>query len=81
MAHAEMSEGIFCCAYMFHRFGLPYNYAKLEDFTLPESCPCWSAPLRDPKQHPTRLDRIFTWQSHAGRFGGDGRIHQAHEVF
>jgi hypothetical protein len=37
MAHAEISEGVFFCASMLHRFGLPYDYAKLEEFTLPET--------------------------------------------
>ena len=81
MAHAELSEGVLYCASMLHRFGLPYDYAKLDYFTLPESCPCCSASLRDSNQHPTRPERIFTWQCHAGRCGGDGRRIQAHEVF
>ena len=39
MAHAEMSEGVLFTTDMLHRFGLPYNYAKMEDYVLPESCP------------------------------------------
>jgi hypothetical protein len=74
MAHAEMSEGVLFTSSMLHRFGLPYDYAKLEDFILPETCPCCSAPLRDLGQHPSRPDRIFTWQCQAGKCGGDGRI-------
>ena len=66
---------------MLYRFGLPYDYAKLEDFVLPESCPCCSAPLWDRNHHPAKLERIFTWQCHAGRWGGDGRRLQAGEVF
>ena len=81
MAHAELSEGVLFTSSMLHRFGLPYDFAKLEDFILPESCPCCSAPLRDPGLHPSRPDRIFTWQCHAGRCGGDGRRLQAHEVY
>jgi hypothetical protein len=54
MAHAEISEGVLFCASMLHRFGLPYDYAKVEDFTLPESCPCFSAPMWDPSRHPSR---------------------------
>ena len=81
MAHAEMSEGVLFTFAMLHRFGLPYNYAKLEDYVLPESCPCCSASLWDPGLHPSRPDRIFTWQCHAGRCGGDGRRLHAHEVF
>jgi len=45
MAHAEISENILFTTSMLHRFGLPYNYARLEDFLLPESCPCCYAPL------------------------------------
>ncbi len=81
MAHAEMSEGILCTTSMLHRFGLPYDYAKLENFILPESCSCCSAPLWDPGLHPSRPDRIFTWQCHAGRCGGDDRRLHAHEVY
>ena len=60
MAHVEMSEGVLYTSSMLHSFGLPYDYANLEDFNLPESCPCCSAPLRDPCHHPSRLDRICT---------------------
>jgi hypothetical protein len=73
MAHAEKSEGVLFTSSMLHRFGLPYDYAKMEDFILPESYPCCSASLRDPGQHPSIPDRIFTWQCHARRCGGDGR--------
>jgi len=48
MAHAEISEGALYCSSMLHRFGIPYDYAKLEEYTLPESRPRCSAPLRDP---------------------------------
>jgi hypothetical protein len=81
MAHAEISEGTLFGASMLHRFGLPYDYAKLEDFILPETCPCCSAPLWDPSRHPSRPERIFTWQCHSGRCGGDGRILHAHELY
>ena len=37
MAHAELSEGVLFSSSMLHRFGLPYDFAKLEDFILPES--------------------------------------------
>jgi hypothetical protein len=45
MALAEINEGVLFCASMLDRFGLPYDYAKLEDFTLPDSYPCCSDPL------------------------------------
>jgi hypothetical protein len=80
LAHAALSKGVIFTASMLHRFGLLYNYAKLEDFVLPKSCPCCSAPLWEPGLHPSRSDRIFTWQCHAKRCGGDGRRLQAHEI-
>ena len=60
MTRAEISEGTLFGASMLHRFGLPYDYAKLEDFILPETCPCCSAPLWDPSRHLSRPERIFT---------------------
>ncbi len=45
MAHAEISDGVLFTTFVLHRFGLPCNYAKMEDFVLPESSPCCSAPL------------------------------------
>jgi hypothetical protein len=91
MAYAEINGGVLFFASMLHRFDLTYDYAKLEDFALLDSCPYCSAPLWDPNRHPTRPERIFTWQCHAGRCGRDGcRRHthahthahaHAHEVF
>ena len=55
MAHAEMSEGVLFRTAMLHRFGLPYNYAKLEDYIRPSgilsmllgsSLGLWFAPLQ-----------------------------------
>jgi hypothetical protein len=80
LSHSELSEGVLFCAATLHRFGLPYDYANLENCILPESCACCSAPLWDPGQHPSRADRIFVWQAHLGRCGGDGRRIHAHEV-
>ena len=80
LAHSELSEGVLFGAATLHRFGLPFDYANLESSILPESCPCCSAPLWDPGQHPSRVDRIFVWQAHMGRCGGDGRRIHSHEV-
>ena len=80
LAHAEISEASLYCAATLYRFGLPLDYAKLANFTLPETCSCCNAPLWDPGMQSTRADRIFVWQSHLGRCGGDGRRHQAHEA-
>jgi hypothetical protein len=45
MTHAEIREGVLFTSSMLHRVGLPYDYAKLEDFVLPETYPCCSAHL------------------------------------
>jgi hypothetical protein len=80
LAHIETSEAFLYCAATLHRYGLPMDYAKLDDFTLPETSSCYNAPLWDPGMQVTRADRIFIWQSHLGRCGGNGRRHQAHEA-
>ncbi len=53
MARAEISRGVLFYTSMLHSFGLPFDYVKLEDYILHESCPCCSAPLRDPNKHPS----------------------------
>jgi len=80
LAHTETSEASLYCAATLHRFGLPLDYAKLENYSLPETCSCCNAPLWDLDMHSSRANRIFTWQTHLGRCGGDGRRHQAHEA-
>jgi hypothetical protein len=80
LSHDELSEGTLFCAASLHRFGLPVDYAKLEATVLPETCPCCTAPLWEPGLQATRADRIFAWQCHMGRCGGDGRRIHAHEV-
>jgi hypothetical protein len=68
------------CAATLHRFGMSVDYARLKTETLPESCACCNAPLWDPAIPGTRMDKLFAWQCHLGRCGGDGRRLQAHEV-
>jgi hypothetical protein len=80
LAHTETSEASLYCAATLHRFGLPVDFAKLDKYSLPETCSCCNVPLWDPGMQASRADRIFIWQSHMGRCGGDGRRHQAHEA-
>jgi hypothetical protein len=63
-----------------HRYGLPHDFARLENHTLPETCQCFQAPLQDPDLSLSRCDRIFVWQCHMGKCGGDGRRIHAHEA-
>jgi hypothetical protein len=71
LAHAETSEASLYCAATLYRFGLPMDYAKLDDVALPETCSCYNAPLWDPGMQSIRADRIFIWQCHLGRCGED----------
>jgi hypothetical protein len=80
LAHRETSEASLYCAATLHRFGLPLDYAKLDDFIFPETCSCCNAPLWDRGMQSSRADRIFVWQCPLGRCMGDGRRYQAHEA-
>ncbi len=71
--HGESSEATLFCAATLHRFGLPFYYARMEPKTLPEMCACCKALLWDPTIRGSRMDKIFAWQCHMGRCGGDGR--------
>ncbi len=48
LAHTGTSEAMLYSASTLHRYGLPHEYARLETLTLPEVCPCCTAPLLDP---------------------------------
>jgi hypothetical protein len=76
----DSGEASLYCTSTLHRYGLPVDYARLNAGTLPEMCACCKAPLWDPMALGSRLDKIFVWQCHLGRCGGDGRRLQAHET-
>ena len=81
LAHDDFSEAtIICASTLLYRFGLPYNYSRLEVVSLPPSCLCRAAPLWDLHASATHVDCIFVWQCHSWRCGGDGRRLQAHEI-
>jgi len=58
------------CAATLHRYGLPRDFARMENHTLPETCHCCQALLWDPDLALPRCGRIFVWQCHMGRCGG-----------
>jgi hypothetical protein len=80
LAHEESSYTSIFCPATLHRYGLPYDFAKMDFYTLPEVCACCNAPLWDPNLQSSRAGRIFVWQSHLGMCGGDGRRLHAHEA-
>jgi hypothetical protein len=55
-----------------HRFGLPFDFARLDSETLPEMRSCFKAPLWDPTIPGSRMGKIFAWQCHLGKCGVDG---------
>ena len=69
---SHLRINIIRCATL-HRFGLPVDFARLKAETLPETCACCKAPLWDSAIPGSRMDKIFAWQCHLGRCGGDGR--------
>jgi len=76
----DFSEATLFCAATLHKFGLPYDYAKLDSETLPGMCSCCKASLWDPAVRGSRMEKVFAWQCNLGRCGEDGRRLQAHEV-
>jgi len=61
LTHDETSGASLFCVAILHRYGLPYDNAKLENQLLPETCACCNAPLWDPSQTASRADHIFVW--------------------
>ncbi len=74
------SEASLFCAATLHRYGPPHDFARMEDHILPETWHCCQTPLLDQDLALSRTDRIFVWQCHLGRCGGDGRRIHAHET-
>ena len=75
-----MCESTLYSAATLNLHGLPYDFGSLQPLDPPFCCPTCNAAMTDPL-HPKPLHtRQFTWQSHLGRCGGDGRCLQAHEI-
>jgi hypothetical protein len=68
--HGDSSEPTLVCVATLHRFGLPFDYAKQDPKTFPETCACSKAPMWDPASEGTTRDTIFAWQCHLGRCAG-----------
>jgi hypothetical protein len=64
LSHDGISESTLFCAATLHRFGLPVDYAKLENCVLPEACQCCAVPLWDPGNLISRPIKICIWQCH-----------------
>ena len=78
--HMDLNEFTLYSAAILNLYGLPNDFASLQSLVLPSCCPICNAVLTDPSQPELLHMRLFTWQSHLGRCGGDGRCLQAHEI-
>ena len=78
--HLDISDSTICSASTLHLHGLPFDYDALSSGPLPDMCPIYSPSLTDPQRPIFRHERLFTWQIHMTRCGGDGRCAHAHEV-
>jgi hypothetical protein len=79
-SHIDLGESIlyYVATLQLHR--LPYDYNSSASMDPPTIYPVCNATLCDPL-HPNHLHtRVFTWQLHMGRCGGDGKCTQAHDV-
>ena len=71
--HVDMGEASLYNAATLNLHGLPYDYASLRSCDPPLRCPTCNVALSGHLQHEPTHVRMFTWQSHLGRCGGDGR--------
>jgi len=79
-AHMDLSESTMYAAKTLHLHGLPFDYDALRDVVPPDMCPICSTALTDPLRPVPLHERLFSWQTHMGRCGGDGRRTQVHKV-
>jgi hypothetical protein len=79
-SHLDISDSILYSASTLHLQGLPFDYDALKSVRPPDECPTCSAPLTDPARMIPLHERLFSWQTHMARCGGDGRRSHAHEV-
>ena len=78
--HMDLSESIMYSASTLNLHGLSYDFAFLQSLVPPSCCPICDALLTNPMEPEPLHMRQFTWQSHMGRCGGDGRCLQAHGI-
>ena len=79
-SHLDLSESTLYSASTLLLHGLPFDYDALQSVVPPDMCPECSTALTDPSRVGPLRERLFTWQTHMGRCGGDGRQTQVHDV-
>jgi hypothetical protein len=80
-SHLDISEATGYSASTLLLHSLPYDYDALRRSTMPpKACPSCNTELINPMRHESLLKRLFSWLTHMGRCGGDGRCAKAHAV-
>ena len=79
-SHLDLSEITLYSASTLRLHGLSFDYDALRLVKPLDACPICSTDVTDPLRHEPLHTRIFSWKSHMGRCGGDGRRTQAREV-
>ena len=79
-AHLDISESMLYSASTLHLYGLPFDYDALRSVDHQDACPVCHTALTDPLRPENLRARLFSWQTHMGRCGGDERCNQAHEM-
>ncbi len=78
--HTDLCESSLYNESTLNLHGLPYDYSSFRPDALPSFCPTCNVALTDPLRPESYHKRMFTWQSHLGRCGGDSRCLQAHAI-
>ena len=79
-AHLDLSKFTLYSASTLHLHELPFDYYALRFVKPADACLVCSTALTDPLKPDPLHKRLFSWQSHMGRCGGDGQRTQAYEV-
>ena len=79
-SHLDLRDSTLYSASTLLLHGLPFDYDALRSVVPPDMCPICSTALIDPLQWAPLHERVFSWQSHMGRCGEDGRRTHVHEV-
>jgi hypothetical protein len=79
-SHLDLSDSTLYSASTLLLHGLSFDYDALRSVVPPDMCPICSTALREPLRLAPLQERMFSWQTHMGRCGGDGRRTHVHEV-
>ena len=79
-SHLDLSESTLYSTSTLLLHGLPFDYGALRSVVPPYMCPICNTALTYPLRVDPLHERLFSWQTHMDKSGGDGRRTQVHEV-